>query len=199
MEITMTRILKIDTSARKAGSITRELNDKIVARLAANGPVETVARDLSDGISLIDEAWVSANFTPQEDRDPAQHEVLALSNTLIEEIQAADVLVIGVPIYNFGVPAALKAWIDQVARAGVTFRYTPDGPVGLLEDKRAILTIASGGVPVGSPADHATDYMRHVLGFIGITEVEIVRAERQSVDPAAAQAAAEADIAALAA
>ncbi|MEM1360971.1 MAG: NAD(P)H-dependent oxidoreductase [Pseudomonadota bacterium] len=195
----MTRILKIDTSARKAGSITRELNDKIVARLAANGPVETVARDLSDGISLIDEAWVSANFTPQEDRDPAQHEVLALSNTLIEEIQAADVLVIGVPIYNFGVPAALKAWIDQVARAGVTFRYTPDGPVGLLEDKRAILTIASGGVPVGSPADHATDYMRHVLGFIGITEVEIVRAERQSVDPAAAQAAAEADIAALAA
>lgn len=195
----MTRVLKLNTSARKTGSITRELNDKIVERLAAHGPVETVHRDLSEGVPVINEAWVGANFTPTADRDPAQQEVLAFSDTLIEEIKAADVLVIGVPIYNFGVPAALKAWIDQVARAGVTFRYSADGPVGLLEGKRAILTIASGGVPVDSPADHATAYMRHVLSFIGITDVVIVRAERQSVDPTAAHAAAHADIAALAA
>ncbi len=88
-------------------------------------------------------------------------------------MQAADTLVIGLPIYNFGVPAALKAWVDQVARAGVTFRYTETGPKGLLTGKRAIIAVASGGTEAGSDVDFATGYIRHVLGFIGITDVHL--------------------------
>jgi FMN-dependent NADH-azoreductase len=125
--------------------------------------------------------------------------VLALSDSLVAELQAADTVLITLPIWNFGIPSTLKAWIDQVARAGVTFRYTPDGPVGLLEGKRAILAVASGGTEVGSAIDFATDYLRHVLGFIGIHEVEIVAADRLMVDADASHAKADAAIDALAA
>ena len=102
---------------------------------------------------------------------------------MIEELKSADTIVIGVPIYNFGIPARLKAWIDLVARAGVTFRYTEAGPQGLLENKRAIIATASGGVPVGSPADFATTYLKQVLAFIGITDVTIIAADQLAVDP----------------
>jgi FMN-dependent NADH-azoreductase len=90
----------------------------------------------------------------------------------------ADVLVIGVPVYNFGIPASLKAWVDMIARARLTFRYTESGPVGLLRGKRAVLVVASGGTAVGSEIDFATDYLRHVLGFLGIDDVEIIAANR---------------------
>jgi hypothetical protein len=100
----------------------------------------------------------------------------------VAELKAADTLVIGLPIYNFGVPAALKAWVDQVARAGVTFKYSEYGPKGLLEGKRAIVAVASGGTEAGSDIDFATGYIRHVLGFIGITDVEFVTADRLMLD-----------------
>ncbi|ABV92103.1 FMN-dependent NADH-azoreductase 1 [Dinoroseobacter shibae DFL 12 = DSM 16493] len=132
-------------------------------------------------------------------RTADQRAVLALSDSLVAELQAADTVLITLPIWNFGIPSTLKAWIDQVARAGVTFRYTPDGPVGLLEGKRAILAVASGGTEVGSAIDFATDYLRHVLGFIGIHEVEIVAADRLMVDADASHAKADAAIDALAA
>ncbi|MEM6479324.1 MAG: NAD(P)H-dependent oxidoreductase, partial [Pseudomonadota bacterium] len=109
-------ILRIDASPRKTGSITRDLVDQVISKL---GATSVVARDLSDGIPLISEAWVEASFTPASDRTAAQEEALSASNALVAEIFAADTLVIGVPIYNFGVPAALKAWIDMVARSGV--------------------------------------------------------------------------------
>jgi FMN-dependent NADH-azoreductase len=98
---------------------------------------------------------------------------LALSDTLIEELEAADTIVIGMPIYNFGMPAALKAWIDLMARPKVTFAYTESGPVGLLNDKRAIVAVASGGVPVDSPADFATPHLRQVLRFVGIDDITV--------------------------
>ncbi|MFD0859718.1 FMN-dependent NADH-azoreductase [Roseovarius aquimarinus] len=189
----MTTILQIDSSARRDGSTTRALTDRISARLGG----AVTRRDLAAPLPQIDEAWVGANFTPEADRSEAQKAALALSDTLIAEIEAADVLVIGVPIYNFGVPAALKLWIDQVARAGRTFRYTEAGPVGLLTGKRAVLAVASGGTALGSEIDFATGYMRHVLGFIGITDVEVVEAGRQMVDADAAQAKADAGIEAL--
>jgi FMN-dependent NADH-azoreductase len=107
--------------------------------------------------------------------------------------------VIGVPVYNFGVPAALKAWIDLVARAGVTFKYTETGPVGLLNDKRAILAVATGGTPVGSDIDFATGYMKHVLGFIGIHNVEVIAADSVMANGADAIASAQSDIENLAA
>ncbi len=175
-------ILRIDASARRTGSISRELNDRLIDRFAAEGPVAVTTRDLTQALPQIDEDWIGANFTPAEDRTDAQREKLALSDTLVAELQAADTLIIGLPIYNFGVPAALKAWIDLVARAGLTFRYTAEGPRGLLEGKRAIITVASGGTEVGSEIDFATGYIRHVLGFIGIEDVQFIRADRTAID-----------------
>jgi FMN-dependent NADH-azoreductase len=189
-------LLRIDASARRDGSTSRTLTDQVIDHLA---PVETLTRDLADGLPLIDETWIGANFTPADQRSPEQAEKLALSDALIAEITAADTLVIGVPIYNFGVPAALKAWIDQVARAGVTFRYTDTGPQGLLTGKRAIVVVASGGTEVGSAIDFASGYMRHVLGFIGITDVTFVTADRMMADADAALAKANAQVEALAA
>ena len=188
-------LLHIDSSARLSGSTSCELTARIVEKLGG----EVIRRDLSTHLPLIDETWVNANFTPAEKRTEAQSAALSLSDTLIEEIRAADVLVIGVPIYNFGVPTTLKAWVDQVARAGVTFRYTENGPEGLLHGKRAILAVASGGTEAGSDIDFASRYMRHVLGFIGITDVQIVTADQMMVDADAAVAKATAQIDALAA
>jgi FMN-dependent NADH-azoreductase len=188
-------ILHIDSSARTDASVTRELSSKIVGRLG--GPV--IRRDLTMPIPQIDAAWVDANFTAAEARSSAQKETLALSDALVAEIEAADTVVLGVPIYNFGIPAALKAWIDQVARAGLTFRYTENGPEGLLKGKRAIIAIASGGTPAGADVDFASGYMRHVLGFIGITDVEFVNADRLMLDADATLKAANAQVEALSA
>jgi FMN-dependent NADH-azoreductase len=176
----MTNILRIDSSARRTGSISRDLSDRILARMP---DAQVTVRDLADGMELIDENWIGANFTPKDERSPEQQELLAVSDTLVSEIQNADILLIGLPIYNFGIPAALKAWVDQVARAGVTFKYSDTGPVGLLESKRAIVTVASGGTEVGSDIDFATGYIRHVLSFIGITEVDFVSADQMMIDP----------------
>lgn len=188
-------ILHIDASARRESSVTRDLSKDVVARL--NGDV--VTRDLFDGLPLMNESWIGANFTPEADRTDAQKELLALSDTLIAEVKAADVLVIGVPVYNFGIPTNLKAWVDMICRAGITFRYTEAGPEGLVTGKRAILVAATGGTPVGSEIDFATSYMRHVLGFIGISDVEVVAADRLSVDAEGSIAAAKEQVAKLAA
>lgn len=192
---TPSTILRIDASARRHGSVSRQLTDDIIAQLA---PAQVTTRDLSDGIDLIDEAWVEANFTAADARCPAQAAVLAGSDKLVAELQAADTLVIGLPVYNFSVPTALKAWVDQVARAGVTFRYTPDGPKGLLTGKRAIVAIASGGTRLDSDIDFAGRYLRHVLGFIGITDVDFIRADAMMTDSGALSRA-KAQVAALAA
>lgn len=172
------KILKVDASARFEGSVTRELSALLADRLAGpDGAV--VERDLAKTpVPQIDERWVGANFTPEDARNQDQKDSLALSDSLVEELKVADTLVIGLPIYNFGIPAAVKAWIDHVARARVTFKYTENGPVGLLENKVAYLVVSSGGTTVGSEIDFATGYMKHVLGFMGIHDVRIVSAER---------------------
>jgi len=167
-------ILHIDASARLADSVSRQLSSRIVERLGG----DVIRRDLAQPLPLITQDWVTANFTPPEDRSTAQRDTLALSDRLVDELHAARTIVIGTPIYNFGVPAALKAWIDLVARAGLTFRYSDTGPVGLLTGKRAIIAIASGGTAVGSEIDFASGYLRHMLGFLGITEVEVIAADQ---------------------
>lgn len=189
-------LLRIDASARSDGSISRDLATKIVDRLR---PASVIQRNLAAGLPFIDEDWIAANFTPADKRTPDQLERLTLSDTLVSELQAADTIVIGVPVYNFSIPATLKAWIDQIARAGLTFRYTADGPQGLLKGKRAIIAFASGGTVAGSEIDFATGYLRHVLGFIGITDVTIVAADRLALDPEATMANADAQLEALAA
>ncbi|MDP5218196.1 NAD(P)H-dependent oxidoreductase [Ruegeria sp. 2205SS24-7] len=178
-------ILHIDASARLQNSTTRDLSDRIVRALGAN---RIIRRDLATPLPLITETWVEANFTPAENRDAVQRDVLSLSDALVDELQRADTIVIGLPIYNFSVPAAFKAWLDLIARAGLTFKYTENGPVGLLQGKRAVLAVASGGTAVGSELDFATGYARHVLGFVGITEVDIIAADQMAVNADAALA-----------
>jgi FMN-dependent NADH-azoreductase len=193
-------ILHIDSSMRHSGSVTRALAAKLVDRLCAASPgARTLRRDLARGVPLVDEAWIGANFTDPAERDDTQREALARSDELVAEIKAADILVIGLPIYNFGLPAALKAWIDMIARARETFRYTETGPQGLMTGKRALVVVASGGVPVGSAADFATPYLRHALAFIGITDVEFIAADQLMADADAAIAGAEARIEEIAA
>ena len=174
------KILRIDASARHAGSTTRQLSDDLINALRdRHGRLSVLTRDLArTPPPLLDADWIAANFTDPQARDAQQRAALAQSDELVAELMAADVVVIGVPVYNFSVPAALKAWIDQVARARITFRYTDNGPEGLLKGKRAYLVMASGGVAAGSETDFATGYLRHLLGFLGITEVEIVAADQ---------------------
>lgn len=189
-------VLRIDASARRDGSESRALTQRIVDRLE---PQSIIQRDLAVAIPTIDADWLAANWTKEEERSDEQRAALALSDSLIEEIKAADTLVIGTPIYNFGIPANLKAWIDQIARAGITFRYTEAGPEGLLTGKRAIIAIASGGTQVGSDVDFASGYLRHVLGFIGITNVQVVAADQLMIDADASHAKANAALEDLAA
>lgn len=173
------KVLEVAASGRNDGSVSRMLSADLIGALEErHGTVDLTRRDLNKGLPFVDDAWINANFTAPEERNAEQRAVLAESDALVAELKAADVLVIGAPIYNFGVPAALKAWVDMVARARLTFRYTETGPKGLLEGKKVYLVIASGGVPVDSPVDFATPYLRHALAFIGITDVEVIAAEQ---------------------
>jgi FMN-dependent NADH-azoreductase len=173
------RILDISASGRHQGSTSRMLSGELIAALESrHGSVEVTPRDLADGVPFVDAAWIAANFTADEDRSAEQHDVLAHSDRLVAELRDADVIVMGVPIYNFGIPAALKAWVDMIARARVTFRYTENGPQGLLQGKTAYVVVASGGVAVGSDFDFATPYLRQALAFVGITDVEFIAADQ---------------------
>jgi len=189
-------ILHIDASARRENSTTRTLSRQVLDRME---PGQVIRRDLTTPLPQITEDWVNANFTPVDQRSQTQKEVLALSDQLVDEIARADTLVIGLPIYNFSAPSSFKAWIDLVARAGVTFHYTDTGPKGLMSGKRAIIAIASGGTSIGSDADFASGYVRHILGFIGITDVTFIAADAMAIDPESTLAAASAAVDALAA
>ncbi len=172
-------ILHIDSSGRAKGSITRELSELVVSRVLAKKPDLTVNhRELSAEIPFVDEQWIGANFTPPEQRVEEQLETLAFSDKLVDELIEANTIVIGSPIYNFGIPAVLKAWIDMIARVHRTFRYTENGPIGLLEEKKVLIAMASGGVPIGSEMEFASHYLKQVLAFIGITDVTIIDASK---------------------
>ncbi|MEM9551679.1 MAG: NAD(P)H-dependent oxidoreductase [Pseudomonadota bacterium] len=189
-------VLHIDASARLEQSTTRDLTQRIVTRMNAD---RVIRRDLAQPLPQITEAWIGANFTPADQRSDDQRATLRQSDALVAELQDADTIVIGVPIYNFSVPASLKAWIDLVARVGLTFAYSETGPKGLLQGKRAIIAIASGGTAVGSDIDFATGYLRHMLGFFGITDVEAVAADRMAIDADASLKSAHAAVQQLAA
>ena len=192
-------ILRIDASARMAGSYSRDLTDRVVDRLETSDS-KLIQRDLgANPPSIISEDWVNASFTPDADRTDAQHQVLAESDALISELQAADTLVIGLPMYNFGVPAAFKAWIDQVARARKTFQYTANGPEGLLHGKRAYVVVTSGGTKTGSDIDFVTSYARHVLGFLGIKDVTMITADQLMMNEEVSLSEARTEIDAVAA
>ncbi len=172
-------ILQINSSARGVNSHSSRMAADIVQRLkGSNAKAVLTLRDLGrDPHPALDEAVLQALFTPVDQRTPAQAQRVAQDDALIDEVKAADVLVIGVPMYNFGVPAALKNWIDAIARAGVTFKYTDQGAVGLLPGKKVYLALARGGLYRDTPADMQVPYLRTVLGFLGLTDLHFVYAE----------------------
>lgn len=172
-------ILQINSSARSTGSRSTKLAGDIVANLRASHPQAMLrVRDLSrEPIPTLDEQTLQALFAAPAQRSPEQAARVQLHDELIAEMQAADILVLGVPMYNFGVPASLKNWIDAIARAQVTFRYTENGPQGLLTGKTVYVALARGGIHAGTPADTQVPYLRSVLGFLGMTDVRFIYAE----------------------
>lgn len=189
----MTTLLKVDASIRGEASVSRRLTDRLAARVAPEG-ARIITRDLSQGLPPIDGAWLAAVYTPAEARSPEQARIAERADSLLAEVKAADILVIGLPIYNFGVPAPLKTWFDQLARKGETFTYTEAGPQGLLKGKKAYVALSSDGTELGGPVDFASGWVRHMLNFFGITDVTFVAADKMVFDPEATLARAEASI-----
>jgi FMN-dependent NADH-azoreductase len=195
-------ILQINSSVRGANSESSRVAGNIVARLSAANPGANVTvRDLgAKAHPVLDEAALGALFTPADQRTPEQAARVALDDALIAEVQAADVVVIGAPMYNFGMPIQLKAWFDAIARAGVTFRYTESGPEGLLKNKKVFVATARGGI-YPDDADPQVPHIRMLLNFLGMTDHSFVYSNGQSMGPDAAgkgQAEADAFVAALA-
>ena len=186
-------ILQINSSARREGSQSSRLADQLTRRLRDANPDATLTvRDLTTTPHpVLDDAGLGALFTPAEQRTAEQAARVALDDALIAELQAADVIVIGVPMYNFGVPASLKNWIDAIARRGATFRYTEKGPEGLLTGKKVYVALARGGKYRNTPADTQVPYLSTVLGFLGMTDVRFVYAEGLAMGPDAERAAIE--------
>ena len=184
-------VLQINSSVRGKASHSTRLANRIVERLRDADPGATLTvRDL--GLSphpVLDEAALGALFTPASQRTPEQAARAALDDALIAEIQAADAVVLGVPMYNFGVPASLKNWIDAIAKAGVTFKYTANGPVGLIEGKKVYAVLTRGGIYRDQPHDTQVPYLRQALGFLGIKDVEFIYAEGLAMGPEAEQKA----------
>lgn len=175
-------ILQIDASPRGEASLSRQVTHYIRQQLGEHHRL--IHRDLAKtDLPLLTEAHIGAFFTPAENRSDEQKALLALSDELINELKQASTLVIGAPIYNFSVPASLKAWIDLICRAGETFRYTDNGPEGLLNIDRAIIAVSAGGVEIGSPVDFNSAYLKQVCKFIGINDVHIIDVSGSKREP----------------
>lgn len=160
------------------GQSSRLSNEFVAAWRAANPDGKVVVRDLAaDPIPHLDGQRFGAFLAKPEERNAQQQAVVDFSDALIEEIRNADVIALGLPMYNFGIPSTLKAYFDHIARSGVTFRYTENGPVGLLTGKKVYVFAARGGIYQGTPMDTQTGYVRDFLRFIGLSDVEFVYAE----------------------
>lgn len=178
-------ILQINSSARSQGSVSTRLAERIVAGLRRAQPQALLTvRDLAaQPHPALDEAALQALFTPPAQRNPAQAARVAADDAAIAEIRAADIVVIGAPMYNFGISTQLKNWIDAISRARETFEYTADGPRGLLTGKKVYVALARGGRYRDSGADSQVPYLRAVLGFLGMRDVEFVYAEGLAMGP----------------
>ncbi|MDX1451129.1 MAG: NAD(P)H-dependent oxidoreductase [Oleiphilaceae bacterium] len=189
-------VLVVNASVQSEHSVSRQLVNELLEQLQQEGRVETVVeRDVANNdLELITANHVAAYYTAPQERDNAQHQLLQQSDALVAELRQASILVLGVPMYNFGVPAALKAWIDLVCRVGETFRYTENGPEGLLDIEVAYLVVATGGTPINSDADFVVPYLKQVARFLGVKRVEVIAADRVQQEQSEALAAARAAI-----
>lgn len=189
----MTTLLQINTSLFAENGQSSQLARHFVETWQGAHPDgRVVVRDLArEPIPHLDATRVAALFSKPEERTPEQQAVLDEANALLAELEAADVIVLGLPLYNFGIPSTLKAYFDHIARAGVSFRYTPNGPEGLLRDRKVYVLAARGGYYQGTPADTQTPYVAHFLNFLGIRDIEFVYAEGLNVSAEAKQQALE--------
>jgi FMN-dependent NADH-azoreductase len=181
-EFTEMNILHIVSSARGAESFSHKLGDAIVEKLrAANAQSSVVVHDVAAlPFPHLGESQLASFFTPEDKRSPELAATAQVSDTAIDELMQADAIVIGVPMYNFGIPSTLKSWIDHIARAGKTFSYGANGPEGLVKNKKVYLAISSGGVyseGAMKAMDYTESYLRSVLGFLGMTDISVVRVE----------------------
>ncbi|MBY0573893.1 MAG: NAD(P)H-dependent oxidoreductase [Undibacterium sp.] len=184
-------ILQINSSARVAGSHSTKLANQLSQRLVEQHTnTSLVVRDLaSTPQPALDETALQALFTPAEQRTAEQAARVALDDILIAEVQAADLIVIGAPMYNFGISSQLKNWIDAISRAQVTFRYTANGPEGLLTGKKVYVVLTRGGLYRNTPNDTQMPYLKTFLGFLGMSEVEFIYAEGLAMGPESEQQA----------
>lgn len=175
----MSRVLIIESSARLQDSVSRQLTRDFISQWQAANPADQISvRDLAlNPVPHLDSHLLGGWMKPGAQRSAEEVQALARSNELTDEVLAADVLVLAAPMYNFTIPSTLKAWLDHVLRAGVTFKYTPTGPQGLLTGKRAYVLTARGGIHAGAGSDHQEPYLRQVMAFIGIHEVTFIHAE----------------------
>ncbi len=175
------KILHLISSLRGEASFSNKLGNSIIEQLATRYPIEVKERNLASApLAHLSDAHVTAFFTPEHERTAAQIEIIRPSDEAIAELLNADILIIDVPMYNFTIPSTIKAWIDQIARAGITFRYGENGVEGLVTNKKAYLAISTGGIyseGYMKDFDHTEQYLRHVLGFLGITNMEVFRVE----------------------
>jgi FMN-dependent NADH-azoreductase len=201
----VTTLLQLNASIHNSNGQSSQLANQFVAAFREKRPeAKIIVRDVAaaEAVPHLDAERFGAFITKPEERSNAQHAVVAYSDALIAELQQADVIVLGLPMYNFGVPSQLKAYFDHIARAGVTFKYTDKGPVGLLTVKKVYVFAARGGLHAGTPLDTQTSYVRDFLRFLGMTDVEFVYAEGLAVSPQSKEAGlarAVAEIARLAA
>lgn len=180
----MDKVLRITTSILGEGSVSSQLMEALLAQLDAIQPRKVTERNFADQpIPHLDAQWLAALTTKEAERSTAQQEKAAYSDGLIDEVLAADILVIGLPMYNFSVPSMLKAWVDHIARAGVTFKYTDSGPVGLLWDKRVYLVSAMGGLHEAGATDFLRPYMKQIMAFIGLDDVHFITADGLNMGP----------------
>ena len=176
------KIYQIDSSARKKGSSSRALAKKLLDKIKRPDD-EVVYRDLDDEMLLVSGLTESGMKIPQEEQTEQHKKMFELSDKLVLELKESDVIIISVPIYNFGPPATLKAWSDLAARVKETFKYTDDGQrIGLLQDKQVYLVITSGGTKVNGKEDFLTPWLIHVLNFFGIKKIKIIAADQMALD-----------------
>ena len=178
----MKNILLILGSPRERASYSHQIGRRIVDDLKSRYPsAKVVVRNLAkEALPDVDDAFVTGRMLAPDKRSAAETEALAQSDVMVAELMAADVLVLATPMHNFGISASVKAWIDHIVRPGVTFSYSDKGPLGLVKGKRVILVLARGGIYTEGPMkqyDFQEPYLRTVLGFIGMTDVDVVRIE----------------------
>ena len=176
------KIYQIDSSARKKGSTSRALAKKLLDKIKKPGD-EVVYRDLDDEMLFVSGLTESGMKIPKDEQTEHHKKMFELSDKLVLELKESDVIIISVPIYNFGPPATLKAWSDLAARVKETFKYNEDGSrVGLLQDKQVYLIITSGGTKIKSKEDFLTPWLIHVLNFFGIKKIDIIAADQMALD-----------------